>query len=105
MSAVLETYFQHVVVDKLNKMISKQFEEMKDDLQVLKQLRSDYTNLRIELETLKKRVSDSGNEIKEILSQNGKKSEVTKKPAPAKIAVEKKPVAKKLAVKKKTTKK
>jgi hypothetical protein len=105
MSAVLETYFQHVVVDKLNKMISKQFEEMKDDLQVLKQLRSDYTNLRIELETLKKRVSDSGNEIKEILSQSDKKSEVTKKPVPAKIAAEKKPVAKKLAVKKKTTKK
>ena len=100
MSAVLETYFQHVVVDKLNETLSKQFEEMKDDLNVLKKLQSDYTNLRIELETLKKRVSDSGNEIKEILSQNGKKAEVTKKPAPAKVAV-----AKKLAVKKKTTKK
>jgi len=110
MSAVLETYFQHVVVDKLNKTISKQFEEMRDDLQVLKQLRSDYTTLRTELETLKKRVSDSGNEIKEILSQSGKKAVATKRPAPAKIAVAvkpvaKKPVAKKLAVKKKTTKK
>ena len=104
MSAVLETYFQHVVVDKLNETLSKQFEDMKDDLQVLKKLQSDYTNLRIELETLKKRVSDSGNEIKEILSQNGKKAVATKKPAPAKIAVAKKPVAKKLAVKvKKTT--
>lgn len=105
MSAVLETYFQHVVVDKLNETLSKQFEDMKDDLQVLKKLQSDYTNLRIELETLKKRVSDSGNEIKEILSQNGKKAVATKKPALAKIAVTKKPVAKKLAVKKKTTKK
>ena len=38
MSAVLETYFQHVVVDKLNETLSKQFEEMKDDLQVLKKL-------------------------------------------------------------------
>jgi len=100
MSAVLETYFQHVVVDKLNETLSKQFEEMKDDLNVLKKLQSDYTNLRIELETLKKRVSDSGNEIKEILSQNGKKAAATKKPASAK-----KPVAKKLAVKKKTKKK
>ena len=99
MSAVLETYFQHVVVDKLNETLSKQFEEMKDDLQVLKKLQADYTNLRIELETLKKRVSDSGNEIKEILSQNGKKASATKKPASTK-----KPVAKKLAVKKKTTK-
>ncbi len=100
MSAVLETYFQHVVVDKLNETLSKQFEDMKDDLQVLKKLQADYTNLRIELETLKKRVSDSGNEIKEILSQNGKKAAATKKPASAK-----KPVAKKLAVKKKTKKK
>ena len=105
MSAVLETYFQHVVVDKLNETLSKQFEEMKDDLQVLKKLQSDYTNLRIELETLKKRVSDSENKIKELWSQNGKKAAATMKTAPAKIAVTKKPVAKKLAVKKKTTKK
>ena len=59
MSAVLETYFQHVVVDKLNKTLSKQFEEMKDALQILKKLQSDYTFLRIEIESLKKRVSDS----------------------------------------------
>ncbi len=105
MSAVLETYFQHVVVDKLNETLSKQFEDMKNDLHVLKKLQSDYTNLRIELETLKKRVSDSGNEIKELLSKNGKKAAAAKKPAPAKKVAEKKPVAKKLAVKKKTTKK
>lgn len=116
MSAVLETYFQHVVVDKLNETLSKQFEEMKDDLQVLKKLQSDYTNLRIELETLKKRVSDSGNEIKEILAKNGSKSAVEKKPAPAKITagavkpatkkpVAKKPTVKKKAAVKKTTKK
>ena len=108
MSAVLETYFQHVVVDKLNETLSKQFEEMKDDLQVLKKLQSDYTNLRIELETLKKRVSDSGNEIKEILSKNGKKV-VAAKPAVKKTvaskAVVKKPAVKKKVAAKKTTKK
>ncbi len=110
MSAVLETYFQHVVVDKLNETLSKQFEEMKEDLRILKKLQSDYTNIRIELETLKKRVSDSGNEIKEILSTDSKKAGVTKKSVPAKTVVAKKPAtkkpaAKKLAVKKKTTKK
>ncbi len=110
MSAVLETYFQHVVVDKLNETISKQFEEMKDDLHVLKKLQSDYTNLRIEIETLKKRVSDANNDIKEMLSQNVKRAVATKRPAPAKIAVAvkplaKKPVAKKPIVKKKNTKK
>ena len=111
MSAVLESYFQHVVVDKLNETLSKQFEEMKDDLQVLKKLQSDYTNLRIELETLKKRVSDSGNEIKEILSKNGNKAAAAKTPAPVKITkavakpTAKKPAIKKKAAAKKTTKK
>ncbi len=100
MSAVLEQYFQAVVVDKLDKTISKQFQEMKDDLHVLKKLKLDYTNLRIEIESLKKHVSDSNNDIKEMLSQNNKKAAATKKPAPAK-----KTEAKKLAVKKKTTKK
>ena len=100
MSAVLETYFQHVVVDKLNETISKQFEEMKDELQVLKELKSDYNNLRTELDTLKERFAGAGDEINVMLSKPGKKAAATKKPAPAK-----KPVAKKLAVKKKTTKK
>ena len=95
MSAVLETYFQHVVVDKLNETITKQFEEMREDLQVLKQLKSDYTSLRTELDTLKQRFSESGNEINEMIAKTGKKAVVTKKPA----------TAKKLAVKKKTTKK
>ena len=96
MSAVLETYFQHVVVDKLNETITKQFEEMREDLQVLKQLKSDYSSLRIELDTLKQRFSESGNEINEmLLAKPGKKAETKKKPA----------TAKKLAVKKKTTKK
>lgn len=100
MSAVLETYFQHVVVDKLNETISKQFEGMREDLQVLKQLKSDYTSLRTELDTLKQRFSESGNEINEMLTKTSKKAVATKKPATAK-----KTVAKKLAVKKKTTKK
>jgi len=98
MSAVLETYFQHVVVDKLNETITKQFEEMREDLQVLKQLKqlkSDYSSLRTELDTLKQRFSESGNEINEMLAKPGKKAVAKKKPA----------TAKKLAVKKKTTKK
>jgi len=95
MSAVLETYFQHVVVDKLNETITKQFEEMREDLQVLKQLKSDYSSLRAELDTLKQRFSESGNEINEMLAKPGKKAVAKKKPA----------TAKKLAVKKKTTKK
>jgi regulator of replication initiation timing len=100
MSAVLETYFQHVVVDKLNETITKQFEEMREDLQVIKQLKSDYSSLRTELDTLKQRFSESGNEINEMLAKTSKKAVATKKPA-----TKKKPVAKKLAVKKKTTKK
>ena len=100
MSAVLETYFQHVVVDKLNETITRQFEEMREDLQVIKQLKSDYTSLRTELDTLKERFAVSGSEINEMLSKTGKKAVATKKPATTK-----KPVAKKLAVKKKTTKK
>jgi regulator of replication initiation timing len=95
MSAVLETYFQHVVVDKLNETITRQFEEMREDLQVLKQLKSDYTSLRTELDTLKQRFSESGHEINEMIAKTGKKA----------VATKKKPVAKKLAVKKKTTKK
>ncbi len=95
MSAVLETYFQHVVVDKLNETITKQFEEMREDLQVLKQLKSDYSSLRTELDTLKERFAESGNEINEMLAKTGKKA----------VATKKKPVAKKLAVKKKTKKK
>ncbi len=113
MSAVLEQYFQTVVVDKLEQMINSRFQEMRDDLQVLKKLQSDYTNLRIELETLKKRVSDSGNEIKEILSTNGEKvvaakpavkKAVASKPAATKTGV-KKPAVKKKVAAKKTTKK
>ncbi len=99
MSAVLETYFQHVVVDKLNETITKQFEEMREELQVLKQIKSDYASLRTELDTLKQRFSESGNEINEMIAKPGKKAVATKKPA------EKKTTTKKLAVKKKTTKK
>ena len=96
MSAVLETYFQHVVVDKLNETIAKQFEDMKEELQVLKQLRTDYTSLRTELDTLKQRFSESGNEINEMIAKTGKKAVATKKPAAAK-----KTTTKKLTVKKK----
>jgi electron transfer flavoprotein alpha subunit len=68
---------------------------MREDLQVLKQLKSDYTSLRTELDTLKERFAESGNEINEMLAKTGKKAVATKRPA----------TAKKLAVKKKTTKK
>ncbi len=113
MSAVLEQYFQTVVVDKLDNMINNQFQEIKDDLQVLKKLKIDYTNIRIEIETLKKRVSDSSNELKEMLSKNGKnvvttkpsvKKATTTKPA-ARKTVAKKPVVKKKAATKKPVKK
>ncbi len=96
MSAVLETYFQHVVVDKLNETITKQFEEMREELQVLKQIKSDYASLRTELDTLKQRFSESGNEINEMISKTGKKAVATKKSASAK-----KTTTKKLTVKKK----
>ncbi len=100
MSAVLEQYFQTVVVDKLDGMISRQFQEMKDDLLVLKKLQSDYTNLRIEIETLKKRVSDTGNDLKEMLSKNGKKVVATKKTVTAAPAAKKTTTKKKAATKK-----
>ena len=103
MSAVLEQYFQTVVVDKLDNMINKRFQEMKDDLDVLKKLKLDYTNLRIEIESLKKHISDSDNDIKEMLSKNGNKVVATK-PA-AKKPVAKKPAVKKKAAAKKTAKK
>ena len=74
MSAVLEQYFQSVVVDKISEMISRQFQEIKDDLGAqfneiridivgLKKLDSNYTDLRIDIESLKKRVSELGQEI------------------------------------------
>jgi len=98
MSAVLEQYFQTVVVDKLDNMINKRFQEMKDDLDVLKKLKIDYTNLRIEIESLKKHISDSDNDIKEMLSKNGNKVVATKTAA-KKPAVKKKVAAKKTAKK------
>ncbi len=106
MSAVLEQYFQTVVVDKLDNMIAKHFQEMKDDLNLLKKLQSDYTNLSIEIESLKKRISNPSDDIKEILPKNGK-TIVAQKPAANKTVIEKpaakKTVAKKTAVKKKAT--
>ncbi len=105
MSAVLETYFQHVVVDKLNETITKQIEEMREELQVLKQIKSDYASLRTELDTLKQRFSESGNEINEMIAKTGKKAVATKKPASAKKPVAVKPLAKKLAAKKPAAKK
>ena len=138
MSALLEQYFQFVVVDKISEMISRQFQEIKDDLGAqfneiridiagLKKLDSNYADLRIDIESLEKRISELGQEIsgkmrddiegcetrligtikkdmKEMLKTNDKKVAVTKKEIPAKKPVDK-PVAKKAPVKKKATKK
>lgn len=139
MSAVLEQYFQFVVVDKISEMISRQFQEIKDGIEAqLKEIRidigglkrpeSNYSDLRIDIEALKKRVSELGQEIsvkmrddiegcetrligtikkdmQEMLSRNGKKTGVAKKPAPAMKAKAKKKVAKKATAKKATTRK
>ena len=67
-------------------------------LQILKKLQSDYTFLRIEIESLKKRVSDSSNDIKEMLSNN----EATKKSASAKTTSVVKPASVKKTSCKKT---
>ncbi len=103
MSAVLEQYFQTVVVDKLEDMINRRFQEMKDDFQELKKLKIDYTNLRIEIESLKKHISDSNNDIKEILSKKGGGVVTTKQAATKTVA--KKTVVKKKVTAKKTEKK
>ncbi|ODS34127.1 MAG: hypothetical protein SCARUB_00697 [Candidatus Scalindua rubra] len=118
MSAVLEQYFQTVVVDKINETISKQFQEIKDDLDIrynkissdisgLRNLESNYNNLLNEIESLKKQLSASGQEIsgtiqkgtKELSEKIDKKLEATKTTAPAKNAIAKKPTAKKTAKK------
>lgn len=112
MSAVLEPYFQHVVVDKINKTLSAQFREIQDGLSVLIKLEADYNNLYAEMENLKKCVSESGKDIKELLAKSAEKNVTTKTKAPDKT-VEAKPVAsavkppvtKKTAVKKTATKK
>ncbi|MDR4497919.1 MAG: hypothetical protein MRK02_08385 [Candidatus Scalindua sp.] len=109
MSAVLEQYFQHVVVDKINDLISNRFKELKVELD------AKFYEFRLDLESLKKNVSDSGQEIcekmqeelKELLAENGKKAVERKEPSPAKSSVStKKPAgAKKKIVKKAPAKK
>ena len=109
MSAVLEQYFQHVVVDKINDLISNRFKELKVELD------AKFSEFRLDLESVKKNVSDSGQdicekmqkELKELLAENGKKIVESKKPLPAKSTVStKKPAgAKKTVVKKAPAKK
>lgn len=99
MSAVLEQYFQHVVVDKINDLISDRFKEIKGELD------AKFYEFRLDLENLRKNVSESGEEIcgkmreeiKEILSENGKKALLKEKASPAK-----KPAGKKATTQKKT---
>ncbi len=108
MSALLEQYFQTVVVDKINEIISERFKEMKVELD------AKFFEFRIEMESLKKKVSDSGqeicgkmyNDIKEMLKENGKKAEAAKMPVEVKVPIAaKKTVAKKAPVKKTVAKK
>ncbi len=132
MSAVLEQYFQSVVVDKIREMISNQFQEIKDDIEAqfnemrsdikgLKKLESNDADIRIDIESLKNRISELGQDIsgkmhndiagcenrligtirkdlKDMLS-NGKK------PVVAKPATAKKATAKKVATRRKKVKK
>jgi septal ring factor EnvC (AmiA/AmiB activator) len=74
MSAVLEQYFQSVVVDKIREMISDQFQEIKDDIEAqfnemrsdikgLKNLESNYADIRIDIESLKNRISELGQDL------------------------------------------
>ena len=132
MSAVLEQYFQSVVVDKIREMISNQFQEIKDDIEAqfnemrsdikgLKKLESNDADIRIDIESLKNRISELGQDIsgkmhndiagcenrligtirkdlKDMLS-NGKK------PVAAKPATAKKATAKKVTTRKKKAKK
>ncbi len=138
MSAVLEQYFQSVVVDKIKEMISDQFQEIKDDIEAqfnemrsdikgLKKLESNYADIRIDIESLKNRISELGQDIsgkmhndiagcenrligtirkdlKDMLSKNGKKPEVAKKLATVKKATTKKAKAKKVTTRKKKAK-
>ncbi|MDR4504468.1 MAG: hypothetical protein MRK01_06710 [Candidatus Scalindua sp.] len=109
MSAVLEQYFQHVVVDKINELISDRFKEIKVELD------AKFYEFRLDLENLRKNVSESGEEIcgkmseeiKEILAENGKKAVLTKKATPAKkpVVVKKTATPKKTVVKKAPAKK
>ncbi len=135
MSAVLEQYFQSVVVDKIREMISNQFQEIKDDIEAqfnemrsdikgLKKLESNDADIRIDIESLKNRISELGQDIsgkmhndiagcenrligtirkdlKDMLS-NGSNG---KKPVAAKPATAKKATAKKVATRKKKAKK
>ena len=71
MSSVIEQFFRSVVVKSINDEISKHFQGIKDDLEDrcdkiqkevnrFKKLDSSYTDLRVEIEDLKKLVSGSG---------------------------------------------
>ena len=136
MSAVLEQYFQYVVVDKIREMISSQFQEIKDDIDAqfneirsdikgLKKLESNYADIRIDIESLKNRISELGQDIsgkmhndiagcenrligtirkdlKDMLSNgsNGKKSAATKLSTTKKVIVNKKATTRRKKVKK-----
>ena len=136
MSAVLEQYFQYVVVDKIREMISSQFQGIKDDIDTqfneirsdikgLKKLESNDADIRIDIEGLKNRISELGQDIsgkmhndiagcenrligtirkdlKDMLSNgsNGKKSAATKLSTTKKVIVNKKATTRRKKVKK-----
>ncbi len=137
MSAVLEQYFQYVVVDKIREMISSQFQEIKDDIDTqfnemrsdikgLKKLESNAADIRIDIESLKNRISELGQDIsgkmhndiagcenrligtirkdlKDMLS-NGKKPVATKLATTKKVIINKKATARKATTRRKKAK-
>jgi len=133
MSAVLEQYFQSVVVDKIKEMISDQFQEIKDDIEAqfnemrsdirgLKNLESNYADIRIDIESLKNRISELGQDISGKMHNDiagcenrligtirkdlkDMLSKNGKKPVATKPATAKKAVARKTTAKKATAKK
>ncbi len=133
MRAVLEQYFQSVVVDKIREMISNQFQEIKDDIEAqfneirsdirgLKNLESNYADIRIDIESLKNRISELGQDISGKMHNDiagcenrligtirkdlkDLLSKNGKKPVAAKPTTVKKATAKKVTAKKVTTRK
>jgi len=113
MGALLEQYFQNVVVDKIDETVAKHCQELKNNLEavvvdkidktVAKHCQGIMNNLEAECREIKskiKRLSVEIENLKKQASGSGKKSETTKKQTSAQYPRAKKPVAKKAPAKK-----
>ncbi len=113
MGALLEQYFQNVVVDKIDETVAKHCQEVKNNLgatvvdkidkTVAKHCQGIKNNLEAECSENKskiKRLSVEIENLKKQVSDSGKKAETTKKQTPAQKTPAKKPVAKKAPAKK-----